>query len=128
MIDYLLAFASEAGAQADPIVGQYWTPPDNQGDPGTWNMSECIPGVQVIVITTGQPYNSDWNIIIAQMADNPALDSHSALVLSANRDLASAGAPPAQFILSSVVPATEWPLLQVSPTFQGSDYPFGVSA
>jgi hypothetical protein len=128
MLDYLLSFPNEAAAQADSVVGAFWMPPDNQGDPGSWRGDVCIPSVAVTVISTGQPYNANWNIIISQSADNPLLDGHANLVLAANRDMANAGAPPSQFVLSSVVPAAEWPLLQVSPQFAGSNYPFGQSA
>ena len=126
MFDYLLSFTDEPTAQADPVVGSYWIPASPDG-PGQWRGDVCIPGVVVTVIATGQPYNANWNLIISQTAPNAALAAHPALVLAANRDLANAGQPPDVFILSSVVPASEWPALQISPVFAGSDYPFGGS-
>lgn len=120
MIDHLLTFETEPAAQADPIIGQYWN-----ADASSWDLSQCIPNVQVTVIATGQPYDANWRINIAKPSIDPALQSHPAISLIADRDGAAAGQPPSEFIKFSVVDATEWPLLSVSPQFQGADYPFG---
>jgi hypothetical protein len=126
MIDYLFAFASEVAAQADPVIGAYYIPASPDG-PGQWRGDICIPNVQVIVIATGLPLDSQWRLIIALPQRVSALDNHPDVVLIADRDAANAGAAPSQFVLYSVVPASAWPTLQISPVFAGSNYPFGTS-
>ena len=126
MIDYILAFADEPTAQADPVVGAYYIP-DANGNPGAWRGDICIPNMSVTVTATGQPLDSQWRIVIALPARNAALDASPALGLVTDRDAANAGAPMSTFVLYSNVPLASLSALQVSPVFAGSNYPFGGS-
>lgn len=82
MIDHLINFPDEATAQADPIVGKYYTPASDDG-PGGWRGDICFV-VRVYKVTgseqitdpeTGQTYSQDtrefypgWCIWIALAA------------------------------------------------------------
>jgi hypothetical protein len=99
-----------------------------------------IPGVSVYQITgsqtitdpdTGQsetvPVTQDypgWFIVIALPALDPALQAESGCVLVADRDAANAGKP--DFLLyTSTLTSDQLASSAVSPTFAGSNYPFG---
>ena len=129
IIDHLLTFATETAAQADPVVGTYWIPPDNDGYTGEWRGDVCIPNVSVYTINPDQSYAylSGWFIIISRPTLDEALQNTAtglACVLIADRDAANAG--DADFILYA--PGLSQEQLAgtyVSPTFAGSNYPFG---
>ena len=127
MIDHLISVPSEAAAQADPVVGKYWTPPDAQGDPGGWDTSRTIPGVSVYTLNpdgSQTPYPG-WFIIIALSALDPNLEAEPGCILIADRDKAAAGDP--TFMLYTQPGMTQAALAasRVSPIFAGSTYPFG---
>jgi hypothetical protein len=119
MIDHLLAFADEASARADPIVGQYWMAGGESG--GAWRGDVCIPDAQVIVAATGAPYDGLWRIVIAKDAQDQELTASPACHLIADRDTAAAGRP---FIIKSNLTPAELALLILRPVFAGSNYPF----
>lgn len=144
MIDHLMNFATEAAAQADPIVGAYWTPADNEGDPGAWRGDCTIPGVSVYSITgsqtititnpdgstsqetvpTTQPFPG-WFIIISLTAVDPNLQAETGCILIADRDMANAGNPNFLLYTQPGLTSAELAAAKVSPTFAGSNYPFG---
>lgn len=142
MIDYVLGFPSEAAAQADPIIGSYYTQPSSDA-PGGWRGDVCLPGVAVTVVGTGgtitdpqtgmtfpgpdKPFDSLWRLVISKPSRDAALDAHAATQLVADRDKANAGVPLSQFILYAVLPLATLATLHISPTFAGSNYPFGGS-
>jgi hypothetical protein len=121
MIDHVLAFADEASAKADPIVGQYWL----GGEGGWWRGDVCIPGAQVVVAATGAFYDGLWRIVIAKDAEDQELAASPACHLIADRNAAAAGQP---FIIKSKLTPAELALLILQPVFAGSDYPFGSPA
>ncbi len=127
MIDHLLTFTSEAAAQADPVVGAYWTAP-NSDSPGGWRSDVCIPGVAVYTLNSGSRANlPGWFIVISLPALTAALQSAGngmACVLIADRDAAARG--DADFILYALgLSQQQLSSTFVEPTFAGSNYPFG---
>lgn len=137
MIDYLLAFASEAIAKADPIVGSYWTLDGLSDIAGSWRGDVCIPGVFVWaptldIITTDPitgfsiinhtPYDNQWRIVIALPQQDMSLSGSEACELVADRDAANKGLP---FILQSNLSDSDLEQLLLEPVFAGSNYPFG---
>jgi hypothetical protein len=124
MIDHLLAFADEASAKADTIVGQYWIAGGSEAG-GAWRGDVCIPAAQVVVAATGAPYDSLWRIVIAKDAQDQDLAASPACHLVADRAAAAAGQP---FIIRSNLSLTELALLILQPVFAGSNYPFGSAA
>jgi hypothetical protein len=127
MIDHLMTFASEAAAQADPVVGKYWTAPDAQGDPGTWDASRVIPGVSVYTLNddgSQTPY-SGWFIVIAAAALDPNLEAEPGCILIADRDKANANDPSFMLYTQPGMSESELAASRVSPVFAGTTYPFG---
>lgn len=139
MIDHLMAFGDEAAAQADPVVGTYYTPPSGQS-PGGWNLSCCIPnlfvwapagdttsqvtgpGGQQINVVTHHAYDSLWRVNIALPAKSAALCALASCHLVTDRDAANAGQ---SFVLQSVLTDLQLAALMIQPLFAGSNYPFG---
>lgn len=106
MIDYLVKFANEAAAIADPIVSAY------RAD-DSWRGDCCIPGATVTQISTGivLPY---WYITISTETPDLALLDHPACVLAVDWD--------AMQILRAIVPSGTSPAdFQVSPVYAGRD-------
>lgn len=138
MYDHLLNFPDEATAQADPVVGKYYTPA-SADVPGAWRGDCCIAGVSVYAITgtttvtdpqTGATYQQEqhsnfpgWFIVISLPALDPTLQALPGCILIADRDAANAGSP--NFIRYSSVDQATLNAAHVSPTFAGSNYPFG---
>lgn len=121
MIDHLMTFTSEDAAKTDPVVGQYYIPAVIDS-PGGWRGDVCLPGVQITITSTGAVYDSNWRIIIALPIQNATLSALSSCHLVTDRDAANAGQP---FIRQSILSDTQLSLLTLSPTFAGSNYPFG---
>jgi hypothetical protein len=129
MIDYLMTFASEAAAKADPIVGSYFVD-------GQWRSDICVADVFVWVPASNtigtdpngtpyvvrQAYDTNWRVIIAKPAPDPSLSLLPSCHLVADRDAAAAGRP---FILQSILSEVQLAGLALEPTFAGSSYPFG---
>src|SRR5262249_15106898 len=120
MIDHVLAFLDETSAQADPIVGQYWT--GGGEGAGYWRGDVCIPGVQGIVAATGAPYDGLWRIVIARDTQDQDLTASPACHLITDRNAAAAGQP---FVIKSNLTPAELAPLILQPVFAGSNYPFG---
>ena len=146
MFDYILAFADEATARADPITGQYYIQPSAM-NAGQWRGDVCIAGVKSGidandttapgVDTNGEPitivnhaYLPGFWLVISRSSRDAGIEASAALVLGASRDLANSGAPPSGFIvalgpgqsLSGFVGAN------IAPEFAGANYPFGAAA
>jgi hypothetical protein len=124
MIDYILAFPDETTARTDAIVGAYWIPPSDDG-PGQWRGDVCIPGLAVTIAATGVPLDALWRIAIGLPARNAVLEASPALEIVADRDLANAGVPLADYVLHSSVPLANLAALLVSPQFAGANYVYG---
>ena len=143
--DYIFAFVSEAAAQADPVVGAYWSAPSAMS-PGGW-IGNVIPGLSVTINGTGSiiqvtdesgnvttqpgpdlPLDGLWRIAIATRTRDPKLDALPALEIAADRGLALTGAPLASYMLFSSVPLASPAALTVSPQFAGSAYVYGASS
>lgn len=136
-IDYIVAFASESAAQADPVVGQYWTAP-TADSPGGWRQDICIPGLFVWLpsadvtgtapdgssYVTHTPYDALWRMAISLRQRNAALDAHVATHLVTDRDAANAGRA---FVLQSALTNAQLSSLMFQPTFAGANYPFGAA-
>jgi hypothetical protein len=142
--DYIFAFVSEAAAQADPVVGAWWSAPSAQSS-GGW-VGNTIPGLSVTVNGSGgtiqvtdesgnvttqpgpdKPLDSLWRIAIATRTRDPKLDASPALEVSSDRGLALSGAPLAAYVIFSAVPLENLSALTVSPKFAGSPYGYGTA-
>lgn len=126
MIDHLMNFATEVDAQADPIVGKYWTPESDDGS-GAWRGDVCLPGVSVYTLNpdfSRTPFPG-WFVVIALPALDPNLQAEPGCVLIADRDKAAAGDP--AFLLYTQPGLTPEALdaARIEPVFAGSRYPFG---
>jgi hypothetical protein len=129
MIDHLMAFADEAAAKADPVVGSYFAN-------GEWRPDICVPGVFVWAPASNtmgadpdgtsyvvrHAYDTNWRVIIAKTAPDPSLSSLPSCHLVADGEAAAAGRP---FILQSILSEAQLAELALEPTFAGSSYPFG---
>lgn len=73
MIDYIFAFANQAAAAADAVVGAY-----------VGNPSLCISNLSVT--KAGAAVDSNYRMLVGMPAQVPALDSHANLELSLDRD------------------------------------------
>lgn len=140
MIDHLLAYATQAAAQAEPLMAPYYVAPSTQNGvaiPGSWRGDVCIPGVFVwapaqdvtttdpttgVVTVTHTPYDTQWRIIISLPQQDAGLSASAACELVADRDKANAGQA---FILQSQLSDAQLAALMIAPTFAGSNYPFG---
>jgi len=92
--EHILAFPSEAAAQADPVVGKWWREGDKD-EPGSWDMSSCIPNLKcwderedkTAVVkskdgdfeTTTHTYQPGWWICIGLAEINKDLRDHANL-------------------------------------------------
>lgn len=144
MFDYVLSFADQATAQADPVVGKYWNPGNPKANPpipGAWRGDCVIRGVQVWSpandVTTPTTFNGQtvnvvthtflpgfW-LVISKTNRDAALDNIGApLVLVADRDAANAGAPATTFILFANEAIATLDQMHIQPVFAGSNYPF----
>ena len=144
MIDYILAFPTEADAIADPVVGAYYVPASAMSPVGQWRGDCVIPNIEIYTQTGTQsitqpdgstqtvpvntPIDGKFRLVIALRHRDAALDAHPLLAIVADRDAAEAGASVAQFVLWCNVPVAALQGLFVSPTFAGSNYPFGAAA
>lgn len=131
MIDHLMAFADEATAKSDAVVGTYWN-----ATAASWDLSRCIPGLfvwapaadttatdgQGNMIVTHHAYDGLWRINIALPVRNAALCALPSCHLVTDRDAANAGQP---FVLQSVLTDVQLAALMIQPVFAGSNYPFG---
>jgi hypothetical protein len=111
MFDYLMTFADEATAQADPVVGRYYYVDES------WDTSRVMPNVAVTVHETGLLYDDSWWIMIASDQQSAALRDHPACFLVADRRTGG--------LIDSSLPIPELALLRVAPVPAGSDYLFG---
>lgn len=117
MIDHLVRYDGEAEALADPLVARFVIE-------GKWDTSRVIPGVRVY--TLGEPvetedgpqetreYLSYWYLWIAL----PERDEALTCMVVADRE--------SRTVLSSLIPAEDWPLYHCEPVIAGSNYPFGI--
>ena len=136
-IDYIMHFPDEATAQADPVVGKYYYPPDDRG-PGGWMGHNTIPNVQLwqpaddTYETVTRPDGGESTIVhhkffpgffllIALMQQDPALDAHTAMQIVADRE---ASAADLDWVIASVYTQAELDTMALQPTFAGSIYPF----
>lgn len=140
MIDHLINFSDEVTAQADPVVGKYYTPASDDG-PGGWRGDCCIAGVSVYSVTgtttvtdpdTGATYQQEirrpfpgWFIDIALGALDPALRALPGCILIADRDKAAVNDPTFLLYTQPGITQDELNAAHVEPTFAGSKYPFG---
>lgn len=118
MIDHVLAFATEAVARSDPVVGVYYTT-DRYGS--RWNGASCLTGLLLWDPTQDvggvhMPYDSNWRILIALPQQDASLTSHAAMNIVADRDAGT--------VLASIWTPAQLAGLMLQPTFLGSDYPF----
>lgn len=123
MIDHLMAFADEATAKADAVVGSYW----HSDGAGSWDLSCTAPNIFVWVPANDvgsvhTAYDGLWRIIISLPTRSTTLSLMTACHLIADRDAANAGQP---FILQSVLTDVQLATLMLQPLFAGSNYPFG---
>lgn len=113
--DHLMSFPDEATAQADPVVGQYWTPPSADNPSGSWRGDVAIPGVVAVQTDSGTALTG-WRIIIALPNLSAALEADPACEIIFDDDAAIAGQP---FILYSVYVASDLADLTIQPMFAG---------
>ena len=118
MIDYFFLFATQAAAEADPVVGAFYDATD-----GVWRPDVCFPGTNVAtpqaVINSISSLTGFW-LIIAQTNPNAALAADANLVMALDRDAANAGR---SFVTSAVITGTNRTSLTFSPTPFGAKYP-----
>lgn len=138
--DHLMRFTDEPAAQADPVVGTYWTPA-SVDRPGQWRGDVCISDVKVYTVTgtTTDPttaevtetrsYFAGWFIVIALDHQDAGLQSvaNGGCRLIADREAATAGKPNFIVYAASDVTPGDLAAAHVEPTFAGSRYPFGAS-
>ena len=118
MIDYFFLLATEAAAEADPIVGAYWI-----SDLAQWRPDVCFPGTKVATpqaVINGISSLTGFWLIIAQTNPNAALAADANLVMALDRDAANAGR---SFVTSAVITGTNRTSLTFSPTPFGAKYP-----
>lgn len=106
---HLLQFANEAAAIADPTVGAYHYPLDEDGNPPHWNTSVTFPNTGVWLNTVKQ---AGWWTIIARPATDTTLALHAACKLAWNADNAA--------VLGGSWTGTEISQAYVSPVPSGS--------
>lgn len=139
MIDHLLGFASQDDSRK--LLPDYWRAGDDEG-PGAWRGDCCIPGVSVYrVVGTeevkdpapAQSYEREiredypgWFIVIALSALDAGLRDlpGNTCRLIADRDAAAQGQSFIRYLAPDMDPAALGEA-HVSPTFAGSQYPFG---
>lgn len=131
--DYILAFASQAAAQADPVVGAYWTAPSAMS-PGGWEGDCCVPGLSVTIIGSGGgagpdlPYDALWRINIRLPVRNAAIEASPALEVAADYGAFESGiAFPGYILPCTVFPTASMSALGVSPQIAGAPYVYGVT-
>ena len=144
--DYILAFASQAAAQADPIVGAYWIAPSAM-TPSGWQGDCCTPGLAVTTKGSGGeinatmpdgstqtqpgpdlPYDNLWRINIRTRERNAALEGSPALEVAADYGAFTSGvAFPGYLLPCTVFPAASMGALGVSPQIAGAAYVYGTS-
>ena len=120
--DYFCLYASQAAAQADPVVGTYWHPATSDG-PASWDQSRTFPGVKVVTpsaIVNGISALTGWWIVVSSAGDNAALDGDTACVMKLNRDVASKGGA---FVAAATLTGAGRTNLTFSPVPAGSAYP-----
>jgi len=123
--DYFFSFANEAAAIADPVVGQYYIPPDpSEGFQGGWRGDVCDPNLQFTIADSGQPYDASWHLLISLSTRSAQFEADPALTFLADRDAAVAGQPLEQYILQTQIPFDILRTLQFSPVPAGSAYNF----
>lgn len=119
MIDYLMKFASEDVAKADPLVGSYF-------ENGVWRGDICIPNVMVWDKTfdttandaAGHPvvthqYQPFWYVTISSQAAVDALLQSLACALAVDWSIPG--------VLKSDIPANELGNYFLQPVFAGRD-------
>ena len=129
--EHVLAFTSEAEAQADPVVGSWWRE-GADGEPGSWDASVCIPNIKcwdvredmttevetdgaTVPITT-HTYLTGWWLCIGLPEVNPALRDHPCLRLLADNHAREIDkAPHTTWCLKAAVPIDDVPYYMVSP-------------
>lgn len=114
MIDHLLRFPDEATAIADPVVGAYHTPANDDG-PGGWRGDVCIPNISCKQISTGKSLDG-WRINIASTTQIASLMKHAALEIVFDDDIATKNGP---FIVFSIYSGETLADLSLSPYFAG---------
>lgn len=121
-IDYFCLFTSAATAQADSVVGTYWS-----ASAASWDLSRTFPGVKVSTtsaLLNGISTFSGFWIVISSNGPNAALDGKVATTgpcyLSLDRDVAKAGG---SFVNAAGISGTTRTSLTFSPVPEGSRYP-----
>jgi hypothetical protein len=122
--EHVLCFPDEATAQADPIVGRWWRP-GTEGDPGSWDMSVCIPGLKCRDVRNDM-MNEDgsvtmtflpgWWLNIGLAWIEPALRDHPDLRLLADHDAREVQhANHTVWCLKAAVPMDDVPFYMINP-------------
>lgn len=114
---HLFQFTNETSAQNDPIIGAYWTPPQDMGPrgiwPGQWDESQTFPNEGVWLTRVAQ---SGFWIIITSADSNTSLAQHSACRLAWDNDSA--------VILGGTYTGNEMSALYVAPVPAGAYNPW----
>lgn len=126
MIDYLMQFASEDAAKADPAVGKYWL------EDGRWDDARCIvapliwraaddaeitsygPGDEVWTSPKHMPFDKNWYILIGLPEEDVELEDAPSCALAIVRETGD--------VLQSTFTALQLAALNITPLFSGSSY------
>jgi hypothetical protein len=115
MIDYLHAFADEAAAQADPVVGSYFVPGSGwSGFCAVPNMEVWVPGEEFLI-------DSQWRVLITLPELDDVMTSQSSCELvwdDSNGELLknSFRAKIATLMMQPVLSGRVYPFLATPPT------------